>query len=107
MVAVYKEMIKCDVVDRDMDGYGDDELLYFHEETKAFSYQCIFPNEKLEPPSNNEPIEDIDEYYYSSDINADVVCMDEGGNRDDGMWSKHTNPHFTVPYFVLKYMRLL
>ena len=87
MVAVYKEMIKCDVADRDMDGYGGDELVYFHEETKAFSYQCIFPNEKLEPPSNNESIEEIDQYY-----SADVVCMDQSDSSDDGMWPTHTNP---------------
>ena len=67
MVAVYKEMIKCDVTDRDLGGYGDDELVYFHEETKSFSYQCIFPSEKLESSSYNygelnESIDEIDQY---------------------------------------------
>lgn len=99
MVAVYKEMIRCDVVEREMNLYGDDDLVYFHEETKSFSYQCMFPPEKLDSTLYNfsdlsavksQSIDDFDLYHYSDVDAADLAFMNEAESSGDEVWSEDT-----------------
>ena len=111
MVAVYKEMIRCEVAEKEMYLYGDDDnLAYFHEETKSFSYQCMFPPEILDSTMNysidlsivqSQSIDDFEQYYYSDVTAAELVYVNEADSSGDEVWSENSTDLTVCNLFLL------